>query len=72
MTLLTKPIRRELPHTYDRRNWIVELHPWGISFRAKRTRRDFPITWDSIWNRAMQIAAEHARQERRQRRAAKP
>jgi hypothetical protein len=68
MTLLTKPIRRELPQTFDRRNWLIELQPWGINFRAKRTRRTYPITWESIWCHSQKIAAELARAERRARR----
>lgn len=64
MTLLTKTIKRELPGTFDRRYWIVELHGWGINFRAKRTRRSYPIKWDSIFNRCMAIAAEQARRDR--------
>jgi hypothetical protein len=68
MTLLTKPIKRELPQTFDRRSWIIELQPWGINFRAKRTRKSFPITWDSIFNRTMLIAAESERREKAERR----
>ena len=61
MTVLTKPVKRELPGTFDRRSWIVELMPWGINFRAKRSRRAFPITWDSVFVRCMMIAAEQDR-----------
>ena len=68
MTVLTKAIRRELPVTFDRRNWIVEIVPWGIQFRAKRTRRKFPITWEAIWHHAQEIAVEAARKERAERR----
>ena len=64
MTLLQKKIRRELPGTFDRRSWVIELASWGITFRAKRTRKNYPITWDSIFNRCMAIAAEAARKER--------
>lgn len=68
MTLLTKPIKRELPITLDRREWIIELQPFGINFRAKRTRKAFPITWDSIFTKTMLIAAERERKERAERR----
>jgi hypothetical protein len=71
MTILTKPIKRELPLTFDRRSWIVELQPWGINFRAKRTRQTFPITWETIWAKAQHIAAELARKERAERRKAR-
>ena len=71
MTVLQSKIKRELPVTLDRRYWIVELHPWGITFRAKRTRQSFPITWDAIFTKTMQIAAEAARKERAEKRKAK-
>ena len=68
MTLLHKRIRRELPGTFDRRSWVIELEHWGITFRAKRTRKNYPITWDSIFNRCMAIAAEQARKDRAEKR----
>lgn len=71
MTLLEKKIRRELPVTLDRRQWVIELAPWGITFRAKRTRQSFPITWDAIFTKTMQIAAEAARKERAEKRKAR-
>lgn len=71
MTVLRKRIRRELPVKLDRREWIIELESWGINFRAKRTRRSYPITWDSIFNKTMAIAAEQERREKRARRQEK-
>lgn len=68
MTLLSKVIRRELPQMFDRRAWLVELHPGFVRFRAKRTRRTYDVPWDSIWGKAMFIAAEQRRLERRARR----
>jgi hypothetical protein len=68
MTLLHKTIRRELPQTFDRRSWIVELESWGVQFRAKRTRRSYPIAWSAIWDKAMKIAVEQERKERIERR----
>ena len=68
MTLLQRKIRRELPGTFDRRSWVIELESWGIMFRAKRTRRGFPITWASVFNKTMAIAAEQERKERAARR----
>jgi hypothetical protein len=65
MTILNKPIRRELPQTFDRRRWLIELQPWGINFRAKRTRRTYPITWDAIWDKSQKIAVELARAEKK-------
>ena len=49
----------------------MELHGWGINFRAKRTRRSYPIKWDSIFNRCMAIAAEADKRERAEKRKAK-
>jgi hypothetical protein len=69
MTLLTKTIRRELPRQFDRRSWIVEVHPGFVRFRAKRCKRTYDISWDAIWNRTMLIEAERVRLERRERRA---
>jgi hypothetical protein len=69
VTLLNKPIRRELPGTFDRRQWLIELQPWGINFRAKRTRRTYPITWAAIWDKSQKIAAEQLRLERKQKRS---
>ena len=71
MTTLTKPIRRTLQQQFDRRFWCVTLETWGLSFRAKRTRKSFPISWAAIFNRAMLISAEAARQEKIARRKAK-
>ena len=71
MTLLQKKIRRELPGTFDRRSWVIELQGWGISFRAKRSRRSFPITWDSIFVKTMLIAAELQRKEKAEKRKAR-
>lgn len=71
MTLLTKIITRELPGTFDRRQWVTEFHPWGIRFRAKRTRKFFDITWDAIWNKAMMIEVARVRVEKLAARKAK-
>lgn len=67
MTMLTKVVRRELPLEFDRRAWISEWHPWGMRFRAKRTRKPFDITWNQVLNRAMEIeaAAEKAAKRRK-------
>jgi len=71
MTLLQKKIRRELPQTFDRRSWIVELESWGLQFRAKRSRQAYPVTWASVWDLAMKIAAEAKRKEKAERRKAR-
>jgi len=64
MTVLSKPLRRELPGSYDRRQWSVTLHPWGIDFRAKRSRKSYSITWESVFHRTMELAAQHERCEK--------
>ena len=71
MTLLQKSITRELPEKFDRRNWIVELEPRLIRFRAKRTRQSYPVTWEAVWVLAMKIAAEAKRKEKAERRKAR-
>lgn len=60
MTGLKRPVRRELPITFDRRQWTVEVHGWGLVFRAKRERRTFEISWESVLHRAHEIAAYKA------------
>lgn len=64
MTLLKTPVRRELPITFDRRQWSVEMRPLGLEFRAKRERQTHFITWDAVLHRTMEIAAESARREK--------
>lgn len=64
MILLKTPIRRELPMSFDRRQWSVELRPLGLEFRAKRERQTYFITWEGVLHRAMEIAAEAARREK--------
>ena len=64
MTLLKKPVRRQLPITFDRRQWTVELRPLGLEFRAKRERQTYFVTWESVLHRTMEIAAEAARRDR--------
>jgi len=64
MTTLGCKIKRQLPRPIDRRDWVIELDPIGIAFRRKGSPRRFLIGWDSVWNRAMEIAAEQLRKER--------
>lgn len=70
MTLLGKPINRQLPRMIERREWIVSIDAVGISFREKRHQRKTVIGWDAVFNRAMDIAAEEIRRERRAARSA--
>lgn len=64
MTKLKTPIRRELPISFDRRQWSVEMRPLGLEFRAKRERTTYFITWEGVLHRTMEIAAESARRDR--------
>jgi hypothetical protein len=64
MTVLKIPIRRELPISFDRRQWSVEVRPLGLEFRAKRERQTYFITWESVLHRTMEIAADAARREK--------
>lgn len=71
MTLLQKPIRRELVPMIDRRTWTVELHAWGVTLRQKHSRGEkgrFDITWESIFERAAQIKVAKERLEKLSRR----
>lgn len=64
VTLLKTPVRRELPITFDRRQWSVEMRPLGLEFRAKRERQTHFIAWDTVLHRTMEIAAETARRDK--------
>ena len=70
MTVLQKSIKRKLPRPIERGEWIVELNSVGITFRARRARTRFMISWDAAWHKAMEIAAEELRQERKTKRRA--
>lgn len=65
ITLLTKTIRRQIPQEFDRRNWVVEVHPWGLRFRAKRCKQTFDCTWGQAWNKAQMNHVEAVRAEKK-------
>jgi hypothetical protein len=44
MTILRKPIKRELPERIAHRQMLVELHPGFVRFREKHTR----TSWDHL------------------------
>ena len=71
MTMLRTAVIRELPIDFDRRRWVVTLRPWGLEFRAKRTRTVFSISWESVLHRTMEIAAAQAFREKHERRLAR-
>jgi hypothetical protein len=64
MTVLRKALQRELPFPFDRRQWVVEMFSWGLEFRAKRTRKRFSITWESVLMRTMELEAAKVFAER--------
>lgn len=73
MTVLTKKIVRELPMTFDRRNWKVSIEPWGIMFKAKRSRgakSSFGITWEAAWHKAVANEVERRRREKKDKKKA--
>lgn len=70
MTTMQKPIRRTLPRPIERGDWVIELDAVGITFRQKRCKRRYPVSWESAWLRAMEIAAEELRRGRLARRKA--
>jgi hypothetical protein len=63
MTILRKPITRELPERIARRQIVVELHPGFVRFREKHTRTAWDITWESIYWKAAEIQARKQRRE---------
>jgi hypothetical protein len=63
MTILRKPIKRELPERIAHRQMIVELHPGFIRFHEKRSRTAWDISWESVYWKAAEIQArrDHAK-----------
>ena len=47
------------------REVVMELTPWGITVRLKGMRTRFEITPASVYNRAVILAVEKRRQERK-------
>lgn len=71
MTMLHKPVRRELPVPIDRCCWIMEAHPQFVRFRMKRSRRAYDVPWSTVWTQAIYIAAEALKAERKKARKAR-
>ncbi len=57
MTILRKPIKRELLERIARRQIVVELHPGFIRFREKRSRIAWDISLGRVYCRAAEIEA---------------
>jgi hypothetical protein len=64
MTVLRKPIKRELPERIAHRQMIVELHPGFIRLREKRSRTAWDISWESAYWKAAEIQARRQRPDR--------
>jgi hypothetical protein len=63
MTSILKRKRKlilETPFLIGRRPMIVQVEPYGLQLRAKRSRHSLEISWAQIFNRAAAIAAEAA------------
>ena len=71
---MTKLARRkrllvlETPYAIRGRALVVHVEGYGLKLREKGCREHVEITWAQVYNRAAEIAAERARQERRRRR----
>ena len=61
MTILRKPIKRELPERIAHRQMVVEFHPAFIRFREKRSRTVWDISWESVYWKAAEIQARQKR-----------
>jgi hypothetical protein len=67
MTLLQKPIRRELPsRTSGARNLIIELSPSGIiTIREKGLRRGYDIEVTALFYTLIQLAIREEKKTRK-------
>lgn len=64
MTVLRKPIKRELPEWVARRQMVVKLHPGFIRFGEKRSRIAWDISWQSVHWKVAEIQGRNQRTER--------
>lgn len=64
MTILSRPIKRELPDRVAHRQMIVEFHPGFVRLREKHSRTAWDITWESIYWKAAEIQARKQRAEK--------
>ena len=63
MTILRKPIKRELPERIAHRQMVIEIHPGFVRFREKHSRTASDISWESIYWKAAEIQARKHRAE---------
>lgn len=54
----------ETPYAIRGRALVVHVEGYGLKLREKGCRDHLEITWAQVYNRAAEIAAERARQER--------
>lgn len=57
MTILRRPITRELPQRVAHRQMVIEIHPGFVPLREKHSRTAWDITWESIYWKAAEIQA---------------
>lgn len=55
MTILRRPIKRELPQRVTHHQIVVELYSGFVRFREKHSRTAWDITWESIYWKAAEI-----------------
>ena len=65
MTILRKPLKRELPERIAHRQLVVELYPSFVRLREKRSRTVWDISWENIYWKAAEIQARKERAKRR-------
>ena len=58
----------ETPFRVRGRPVIVDVQASGLGLREKGRRYQIEISWAQVYNRASEIAAERARQERQEKR----
>jgi hypothetical protein len=61
----SRPIVRETATYYRGRPLVVELHPGYISVREKGKRTAYALDYGRIFDRAVKLAVEAARAEKR-------
>jgi hypothetical protein len=64
MTVLRRPIKRELLKRIAHRQIVVELHPAFVRFREKHSRTPWDISWESIYWKAAEIQARRKQAHR--------
>jgi len=72
VTSLNHTIRRKLPVSFDRSEWVAEINPTTIQVRRLRSRKEvFTIGWDAVIATAIRIHVESERRSKREARKAR-